>query len=172
MPTPSELLSTYQHMTDGQLLEIANEGGFRPEAELALAEELHRRKLKLSDLPLYKETLDDRLQAETKQKSFRGTGLRFYGRKFLNEADKQANIQIKTKWFAFSYIPLIPLASYRFQCSGSPDKWFQWSRQRRPLGRVPLNWNQAVMTWLKAIACIVGTIAFIALRIWHQNRTQ
>jgi len=91
------------------------------------------------------------------------------GHKFLNEADKEAHIQIRTKWFTFNYIPLIPLASYRFQCSGDPAKWFQWNRQRRPLGRVPLDWNQALTTWLKTIACIVGAIAFTALCIWSQN---
>lgn len=169
MPAPSELLSTYQHMTDGQLLQVANDGGLVPEAELVLAEELRRRNLKPSDLPLYKESPKDRLQAETQQKSFRGTGLRFYGRKFQNEADKRANIQVRTKWFAFAYIPLIPLASYRFQCSGDPDKWFQWNPRRHPLGRIPLDWNQALMTWTKAAACIAGTIAFTALCIWFQT---
>jgi len=77
MAEPFELLSTYQHMTDGQLLQVANQGGLLPDAELILTQELRRRNLKASDLPLYTESLDDRLRAETQEKSFRGTGLRF-----------------------------------------------------------------------------------------------
>jgi len=148
MATPSELLSTYQHMTDGQLLQVANEGGLIPEAQLALAEELHRRNIKKTDVALHKEKRQETLEKEATERWFPfgySLGYAFYGRKYLNEDDRRQNIHVRTKFFVFT-IPLIPIASYRFKCSGSPSKWFQWNTQYRVLNRVPLNWDQVFLT--------------------------
>jgi hypothetical protein len=167
MESPSQLASTYQHMSEGTLLEIANEGGLTPEAKQAIAEELHRRKLKASDLPSHKQTAKEQLEEETQERWFplfryRSLGFGLYGRSYLNEADKESNIQVRTKFFVF-VIPLVPIASYRFQCTGEPGKWFQWNADQLALNRVPLVWTQVFMTWLKTLLWIGGTIAAIAL---------
>jgi hypothetical protein len=170
MHTPSELLSTYQYMTDGQLLQVANEGGLVPEAELVLAEELHRRNLKKSDLPQHKQSPRERLENESHERwsplvRYHSLGFGFYGRKYLNESDRQENIQVRTKFFVFT-IPMIPIASYRFKCTGDPNKWIQWNTQYRVLNRVPLNWDQVFLTWAKTVAWIIGAFAAAALYIW------
>jgi hypothetical protein len=175
MESPSQLASTYQHMSEGALLEIANEGGLTPEAKQAIAEELHRRKLKTSDLAQVKESPHERLEKEAQERWFplaRGHSLGFglYGRKYLSESDREENIQAKTKFFVF-VIPLIPIASYRFRCSAAgnkwysskANKWFQLNIEQKPLSQEPLDWSQVFKTWLTSLLWIGGAMAAIIL---------
>jgi hypothetical protein len=144
---------TYEGMSDGQLLQIANEGGLVDEAKGPLAEELRRRNLKPSDLPRHKESQRTRLRREASERTItsRGgpTGLAFFGRHYLTPADKEANIQLRTKWIAFSGLPLVPLASYRFKCKQHGWRFWHWTDQV-VIDRVRLNWDQVFLTWLKA----------------------
>ncbi|MDP9050107.1 MAG: hypothetical protein M3O31_05190 [Acidobacteriota bacterium] len=167
MESPTQFASTYQHMSDGELVQIANEGGLLPEAKQALAEELRRRKLKVADLLHLKEPHRTSLEKETTERWFPMTwghtlGFGLYGGKYLNERDREDNIQVQTKFFVFG-IPLVPVASYRFKCSGSADKWLQWNPSQKPLNRVRLDWSQVFMTWFQTALWIVGTIAAVVL---------
>jgi len=165
METQANFAATYQHMSDGQLLEMANEGGLIPEAQQALSDELHRRKLKKTDLPRYIQSPRERLHQETNEKRVRrGTGLIFFGRRYLTQVDREANIQLRTKWLAFAYLPLVPLASYRFKCRHEGSKWFGWTEQN-PISRVPLNWDQVALTWLKASPFYLAIFALIFLSL-------
>jgi hypothetical protein len=158
-----DFLDTYKHMSDGQLLQVANEGGLIEEAQQALAQELHRRSLKLSDLPHHKESPQEALQNEARERWFpllRRFGFGLYDRNYLDESDRLHNIQLRTKFFVFG-IPLIPIASYRFRCKGDPHKWFQDDSDQHVLSRVPLAWTQVFMTWTKTVlwgAAIIGSI--------------
>jgi hypothetical protein len=100
----------------------------------------------------------------------RGPGLLFFGRRYLNEADKKANIQLRTKWFALGGIPLIPIASYRFKCTGDPNKWFQDDTQQRALNRVRLNWTQVFLTWMKTAIIVIGVGLLAVGFFWYQER--
>jgi hypothetical protein len=92
----------------------------------------------------------------------RSLGFGLYSRIYLSEADREANIQVRTKFFVFA-IPLVPIASHRFKCSGKPGKWFQWNTDQHVLNRVPLLWRQVFITWLSTLLWIGGTIAAIFL---------
>ena len=170
MDTPAEFAATYQHMSDGQLLQTANEGGLIPEAHQALTEELHRRNLKPADLRRYKPSPHELLQDEARQKGWRGTGLFFFGRSYLNQSDEQKNVQLRTKFVSFAYFPLVPIAAYRFQCTGSPKWWLRWNNGQQVIDRVPLNWRQVTLTWVKAVlitAALMGSAIFFAI---YQDR--
>jgi hypothetical protein len=82
-----------------------------------------------------------------------GTGLLLYGKKYLTESDAAQNIQARTQWFAFSYFPLYPIASYRIAYNQRPQM------ELHPTGRlieqIPLQWSQIFVTWGKAIACVL-----------------
>jgi hypothetical protein len=174
MESAAQLAITYQNMSEGELLEIANESGLTSEARQVIAEELHRRKLRASDLPRVKEPRQTSLEQETEERWFpltRGHSLGFglYGRKYLNEADKEANIQVRTKFFVFA-IPLVPIASYRFKCTGDANKWFHWDAEQQVLNRVPLDWSQVLRTWLTTALWIGGTIAAIVLYEYFRGR--
>jgi hypothetical protein len=159
MPDTIELTKYYETLTDDALLNLASEGGFTEEAQQVLAKELRRRNLANGDLKrcvARNERL--KLREEAKEKGFRGRGpgLLFFGRRFLNEADKEANIQVRTKFFALGGIPLIPIASYRFQCTGDQGRWLNfYDGNQRIINRVPLNWTQVFLTWIKTAVIIV-----------------
>jgi hypothetical protein len=172
MLTQADFAATYQNMSDGQLLQTANESGLIPEAYQALTQELHRLNLKKTDLPRHMESHRARLQREASERElplsrFGGTGYFFFGRRYLNQADQEANIQLRTKWVAISYLPLVPLASYRFQCRHEGSKWFGWTEQN-PLGRVPLNWDQVFLTLLKASPFYLAILVLLVLWIMHR----
>jgi hypothetical protein len=168
METQSQLAATYENMSDGELLQISNEGGLMPEAKQALAGELHRRKLKASDLPQHKHKAKDQFKEETQERWFpfaryHSLGFGLYGRSYLSDADKEANIQTRTKFFVFA-IPLVPIASYRFKYPGAPKRWGWWNdSDAHALGRIPIVWSQVFMTWLKAVLWIGGTLAAVVL---------
>ena len=167
MSTHTDFAKTYEDMSDGQLLQTANEGGFVDEAKQALANELHRRNLRKSDLSHHKESPRARLRQEATEREFPlsrygGTGLFFFGRHYLTPADKEANIQLRTKWIALSYLPLIPLASYRFKCKQQGWKLFHWTDQV-VLNQVPLNWDQVFLTWLKASPVYIAILTLLCM---------
>lgn len=127
MPDADALAKYYATLTDAQLLNLRAEDGFTEQAELVLAEELKRRNLKDSDVKrniAHKNRINLRDDAQEKGFKGRGPSLLFFGNRFLNEADKTANIRLRTKWFALGGMPIVPLASYRFKCNGTPGKWF------------------------------------------------
>ena len=140
------LAKHYKYLTDGELLSLRSEGGLSEEAVPVLADELKRRNLKDGDRRRYAVPERIKLREEVREKGFRfrGPGLLFFRRTYLNETDKEANIQVRTKWFALGGIPLLPIASYRFKCTGDRGKWFEDDTGQRVVDRIPLNWKQVL----------------------------
>jgi len=171
MPDASALEKYYETLTDAQLLNLRSEGGFTEQAEQVLADELKRRNLRASDVKQYAVPERIKLREEAQEKGFAGRGpaLRFFGRRYLNEADKTANIQLRTKWFALGGIPIVPLASYRFKCTGTPSKWFGGDTEQRVINRVPLNWPQVFLTWAKTAIFILLFFLLAAGFFWYQD---
>lgn len=170
MPDTIALAKHYEALTDAALLNLANESGFTEEAQQVLAKELGRRNLGDGDLKRYVAQGErSKLREESKEKGFRykGTGLLFFGRRFLNKADKDASIQLRTKFFALCWIPLIPIASYRFKCTGHRG-WLTDDINQRVITRVPLNWAQVFLTWIKtAIIIAIAALLIVAVAEAH-----
>jgi len=171
MPDTIELTKYYETLSDDALLNLASQGGFTEKAQQALARELGRRNLGEGDLKRFvAEGEQMKLHEEAKEKGFRGRGpgLLFFGRRFINEADKEANIQVRTKFFALGGIPLIPIASYRFKCTGHRGRWFIYGGNQRVINRVPLNWTQVFLTWIKTavVIVVVGLLIVGVGEIW------
>lgn len=171
MPTESELAKYYETLTDAELLNLKSEGGFTDEAEQVLAKELKRRNLKAGDLKRYVVPERIRLCEEAKEKGFAGRGpaLLFFGRRYLNEADKRANIQLRTKWFALGGIPLVPIASYRFKYTSDPGRWHLDEPEQRVIDRVPLNWTQVFLTWMKTAIFMLIVFLLTVAFFWYQD---
>lgn len=172
MPDTSSLAKYYEGLTNAELLNLMNEGGFTDEAKHVLAGELRRRNLGADDLERYEhQGKRIELQEETTEKGYlsRGTGLLFFGSRYLNSEDRRSNIQLRTKWFAIGGVPQIPIASYRFQCSRTSGKGSSQEIRQRVINRVALNWTQIFLTWLKTaviVTCIVLAFAGVG---WLQN---
>jgi len=175
MPDPNALAKYFETLNNAELLNLKREGGFTKEAVRVLADEFRRRNLDAGDLKRY-EAQGERikLREETTEKGSRGRGpgLLFFGRRYLNEEDRKANIQVRTKWFALGGIPIVPIASYRFHCSGDARKWSQEDVKPRVINRVPLNWLQVFVTWLKMAIVLIFVILLAAGIIWYQNRAK
>jgi hypothetical protein len=171
MNSHTDYAKTYENMSDGQLLQTANEGGLVDEAKQTLAEELRRRNLKAGDLPRHKESPRSRLRREATERELPTrtgpTGFVFYGRHYLTPADKEASIQLRTKWVALGGLPIIPLASYRFKCKQRGWKFFHWTDQV-VINRVPLNWDQVLLTWLKASPFYIAILTILC--VWLKFR--
>jgi hypothetical protein len=173
MPDVGEFTRYYKTLTDAELLNLKSQGGFTEEAEQELAEELRRRNLKPAKLKRHIVHERIRLREEAKEKGFAGRGpaLLFFGRRYLNDADKRANIQLRTKWFALGGIPLVPIASYRFKCTGDAGKWHLGDPEQRVINRVPLNWTQVFLTWMKtAIFILIAFLLGVAFAWYRSHR--
>ena len=159
MPDANAIENHYKTLTDQELLNFGREGGFTDEAERVFRDELARRNLTHGDVKRYRaESEHLKLCEEVIEKGGHswGPGLLFFGRRYLNEADKEARIEVRTKWFSAGGIPLIPIASYRFQCKHNLGNWNLSNPERSVLDRVPLNWPQVFITWIKTWSLIIG----------------
>ena len=164
---------TYKTFSDGQLENLAAGDGFTEEALQALHQELAHRGLTPAKLLKNKKhgarlTLRD----QARERSLRGTGLLFYGRRYQSETDRAANIQVRTKWITFAYIPLIPLATYRFKCSEQQSRFFGKDYEEKVLERVPLNSRQVGTTYLRAFVVIASLISAFGLYIVYDAHSR
>jgi hypothetical protein len=170
MPDKSALEAYYGTLTDQQLLQLRSEAGFTPEAERVLCVELARRHLGPSDVSKHVAAVErGRLRDEVVERggAYSRLGLKFFGRRFLNEADKSANIEVRTKWFTIGGIPVIPLASYRFKCAKESGGLFSINTQRNVVSRVPLCWPQVLSTFAKTAAAITAAaLLIVGLAEW------
>jgi hypothetical protein len=172
MPDAHALTKYYETLTDAQLLNLRAEDGFTEQAEQVLAEELKRRNLYASDVKrntAHKNRINLRDEAREKGVRGRGPALLFFGNRCLNEADETANIRLRTKWFALGGMPIVPLASYRFKCKGTPGKWFWGDTEQRVIDRVPLNWPQVFLTWAKTALVVLLVVLLFVGFVWFQE---
>lgn len=162
MPDATRLDEYYKTLTDQELLNLEREGGFTSEAEQVFRKELARRKLGPADLKHFVAvTRRIQLEEEVSEKGggYRGLGLQFFGGRYLNEADRRAEIQVRTKWFTISGIPFIPIASYRFHCVGSSAK--------SAIDRVSLDWASVLQTWIKTAIWFIVVILLVVGVSWY-----
>ena len=88
-----------------------------------------------------------------------GVGRKFYGNK---APCPECGSAIRTLWYTFADIPLIPIGSYRYKSDkeGITRSSF-WARKTRT------HWDQVFKIWIVGI--IVGVALFAAV-IWWDNR--
>ncbi len=168
MPDTNQLEAYYRGLSDGELLELGGQEGFTREAKQTLSTELARRKISNADIRRHSAQVkraELRDEVEERGGGYRSLGLRFFGSSYRDEADRRANIQTRTKWITMSGIPLIPLASYRLQCSVAPGK----DRRVNPeqvIERVQLDWEQVALVWAKTALAMMGAVLLIAGVSW------
>jgi hypothetical protein len=163
----------YKGLTDRELLNRARESRYTHEAEQVLHAELARRKLAPRDVKHFAaeiERNDLRDEVTERGGGYRSLGIQFFGRSYLNESDRKANIPVRTKWFTISGIPLIPFASYRFKGAGGLAEPSRNHARQEVVGRAPLYWPQVCVIAVKTATIIVGVFALIVGVSWFMNR--
>jgi hypothetical protein len=170
MDSPSDFALTYQKMTDDEILQLASEGGFVDVAQNALQAELHRRNITSQQVAELHSNQEQEKVAKraTRAFSLKGTGLVFYGRRYMSESDREQNIQLRTKWFALVGFPIFPIASYRFAYTTRSKFKLWWNAQGTFVDQVPLQWSQVLTTWVKTIAYLSAVfLVFFLHDLWR-----
>ncbi|HZL26058.1 MAG TPA: hypothetical protein VFC39_05965 [Acidobacteriaceae bacterium] len=155
-------------MTDGEILHLAAEGGFKPEAKAALAEQLAMREISPAAIDAERERQRHAdLQAKVGRNPFipyRGTGLKFRGKTFLSEEDEARGIYVQTRWFVMWWLCLVPLGSYRVRIAPSDRRGYEiMSRER-------LHWRQVWMGLGKTLFVFLLVLGPLLLVGWYLTR--
>jgi hypothetical protein len=158
----------YRGLSDEAIIQLASEGGLRPEADIALRTEMRKRSIGARQVrSLRVEERKTKLQTRVGNNpyfSYRGIGLRLRGDKFLNEADKTKEIIVATRWIVVAFMPLIPLGSYRV-------KYVNDNGRPIIVGKVPLQWDQVLNGWkVAALTALVFVVIFIGAIWWQSMR--
>jgi hypothetical protein len=149
----------YRALSDEAITQLAIEGGLRPEADIALRAEMQKRSIRAKDVKSLKDEQEKtKLQMQVGHNpysSFRGTGLRLLGRKFLSEDDQIKEIVAVTRWIVFAFMPLIPLGSYRVIEStyGNSNPTI--------VNKVRLQWDQVCNGWM-----LTGSVVILLGCVW------
>lgn len=162
----------YQHLTDDELLHLAEERAqLRDDAHLALDGELQRRRLSSSDIDSY------RLECEASEEADKltrvtpsyihnvGLGKKFLGKTNRHRDTERLFEQYDTSlWFVVLWFPVFPIATYTVR--RDLERWFGMLVASDPvaLERHPRNWEQILLTWVRAAAVLLALrLAFLLL---------
>ena len=164
-------LPDYHLLTDDELQALVGDReNLTEEAKQVLEAELKARNIHSADIARYKAETEKFRKADELDvgslNTFRGTGRKFYGKvnykrdPISNDAEYDT-----TLWFALGYFPVFPIGSYRVREDNSGHWLWRFLRSTTPsvIQRNPLDWNQIVFTWIKAILTVLGLLALIPL---------
>ncbi|HKI26052.1 MAG TPA: hypothetical protein VKA07_06985 [Candidatus Sulfotelmatobacter sp.] len=165
----------YQHLTDDELLQLAEEREhLTDDARLVLGGELSRRKLSSSDIDSH------RLQREAEEKADdlkRATPTYIFhaglGKKFLGKSNRRRDPSglfeqyDATLWFVVLWFPVFPIATYTVRRDFERWLGIDWAGAQVALEGHPRNWEQILLTWIKAVLFLFALIMIVP-RILHR----
>jgi hypothetical protein len=162
----------YQSLSDDELLHLGEESDqLTEEARLEFETELSRRKLSLRDIDSYRsqreaaETSDALKHARPKFVHNSGVGQMFLG-KTNRRPDPSGLFEEyeSTLWFVIFWFPVFPIASYTVRQDFNRWLGFRWAGGEVSVERHPRNWEQILLTWVKAGAVLLLLrLAFLLL---------
>jgi hypothetical protein len=165
----------YQHLTADELLQLAEEREqLTQEACLALDEELNRRKLSPSDINSNRVQREAADKADTLKRAARryipNVGL---GKKFLGKTNRRRDAgglfeeYETTLWFVVLWFPIFPVAT--FTVKRELDRWLglTFASSEVAIERHPRNWEQILLTWVKAASVVLALRLTYLLLLRH-----
>jgi hypothetical protein len=160
-------LVNYQNLTSDELLHLATEEAqLTNEARLALEAELSRRRISQSDVHSYVvevEAADKaeklRIASQFTRKGFlegRGWGRYFLG-KTKRRRDPSGSFELyeSTLWFLVFWLPIYPIASFTVRRNLRQWLGMEFGADQIALERHKRNWEQILLTWVKASAVLL-----------------
>ena len=156
-----ETMPDYEHFSRNELLRIAlDKRRLTEEARLAWDTELSRRGISNGDIGTFEseqasaEAADQKVVREVE--FLYGIGKKLSGRKNYSH-DPRFRIEEfdSTLWFILFWMPIFPLATYRIR-----RRFRRWwnvctSDSYRVIARLPRNWEQILVTWIKAMVVLL-----------------
>jgi len=172
------VVADYQHLTDDEVLQIANElAQLTDDARTVLDSELARRKLSIEDVRSQKLAYLRALRLESARTQHRlfngwpydgGIGVTFIGKRNLRQGPSEESEEYETtRWFAVFWFPVFPIASFTVRRFRS--RWLGLTLWSTPaiIARHPRNWEQILLTWVKAVSVVLALwLAYLYL-IYH-----
>ena len=153
----------YRSLSDDEVLRIATRPqDLTDEARNLLDAELRQRSIRSHDIDEYRALVTEFETSEAAKVAVpfttRGMGRKFYG-KSNYQYDPISNSEEfdATSWFVFMMFPLIPLGSYRVQRQHRENWWDRifGDNKFEVLKKLPRNWQQIVLTWIKAVLVVI-----------------
>lgn len=153
----------YQGLTDDELLHLGEESDqLTEEARLELEAELSRRKLSSRDVDSYRlerevaEKSDELKRATPKFVHHGGVGQMFFGKGNRRRDPSGLFEQYDaTLWFVVFWFPVFQIATYTVRRDFSRRLGISWAGNEVASERHPRNWEQILLTWVKAGAFVV-----------------
>jgi len=165
----------YQHLTSDELLHLAEDREqLSDEARSALDAELGRRKLSPPDIESYRLQRESVEQADHLKRAVRGyipnVGL---GKKFLGKANRHRDTSglfeqyDATLWFVVLWFPVFPIATYTVR--RDLERWWGGvsTSDEIAIQRHPRNWEQVLLTWVKAASVLLALRLTFLLLLRH-----
>ncbi len=167
----------YQLLTDDELLHLGEEGDqLTEEARLDLEAELSRRKLSSRDVDTYRlerevaEKSDELNRATPRFVHHGGVGQMFLGKTNRRRDPSGLFEQYDaTLWFVVFWLPVFPIATYTVR--RTLERWLSlaWAGGEIAVERRPRNWEQILLTWVKATAVVLVLRLVFLLVVRHPD---
>jgi hypothetical protein len=165
----------YQHLAQDELLYLAEDREqLTDEARVALEAELNRRRLSTSDIDSYRvhrELADeaDKLKRATPTYIHNvGLGRKFFGKTNRHRDSERLFEQYDTTlWFVVLWLPVFPIATYTVRTD--LERWLGMLVASDPIAieRHPRNWEQILLTWVKAASVLLALRLTFLLLLRH-----
>jgi hypothetical protein len=152
-----------QALSDEAITQLASEGGLRPEADIALKAEMHRRSIgetEVRALQVKQEKTKLQMMVGHNPYDYRGSGLQLRGDKFLNETDRHRGVVTVTRWIIFCYMPIIPIGSYRIKRSANSGN------NPEIIGKVNIQWDQVFRGWRTTALILLAFVCALLIFSW------
>jgi len=172
-------MAEYQHLKADELLQLAEEREqLTEEARLALDGELHRRRLSSSDVDFYRIEHAAAERAENLRVASRLTGISYishvgFGKKFLGKTNRHRDPEKlveqydATLWFVVLWFPVFPIATYTVRTDLERCLGMLVASDPIAIGRHPRNWEQILLTWVKAASVLLALRLTFLLLLRH-----
>ena len=165
-------MADYGHLTADELLHLAEEREqLTQEARLAIDAELNRRKLAPSDIDSYRVDREAADKADRLRRAVRsyiphvGLGKKFLGKTNRRRDASGSSEQYETTlWFVALWFPIFPIAT--FTVNRELERWLGLTvaSSEVAIERHPRNWEQILLTWIKAALVVLALrLAFLLL---------
>lgn len=165
----------YETLTEDELLNIVGESEqLTDEARMALEAELRRRNLSTQKIQAYAaesaaaDEAEKLRRAAPKTISHGSFGRRFFGRA-NRRRDPSGNFELceSTLWFVVLWIPVYPIAT--FTVRRDLERWLGMVIASEPFAveRHSRNWEQILLTWVKAAAVLLALRLAYLFLIFH-----
>jgi hypothetical protein len=145
----------YQTLSRDELLRLSLEKSqLTDEARSSLDAELARRRLSEDDIVTFK--AEETAATQARGKEVHEVSFSFVEKKLRGRTNYTHDPRFRieefeaTLWVVLFWVPVLPLASYRIRREFR-HWWICASDRYRVLERLPRNWEQILVTWIKTV---------------------